>query len=222
MPAHPLADLDASEVGQGVRLVVEAGPESRGGARYFRAFLDSQDLGRTLEPLLVGLHHEGAFPAQHWVEVTDFRGQVPVPGGEVEIPEGIDMQVIEALGRLVPPGGHLMMEYESTHRRETLRALAQGVPPIATPLGGMMFAAGCGVAFRDWYMAEGGRQGPRKLQGYRAVDVEHELRRYPGVLAELERFLESSADLDWDLQVKCRPLAEATITVLRSRGVNPA
>src|SRR5690606_23781703 len=79
MPGHPLADLDASEVGQGVRLVVEVGSESRGGARYFRAFLDSQDLGRTLEPLLVGLHHQGASPAQHWVEVTDFRGQVPVP-----------------------------------------------------------------------------------------------------------------------------------------------
>lgn len=218
-PSHPLAALDAAEVGQGVRLSVELGPLSRGGARQFRAFLEAEDLGRTLEPVLLGLHHAGPHPGTNWVEVTDFRGHVPVTGGDVEVPEGIDVQIIERLAALVPPGGHLMMEYESAHRRVTARALAQRVPPVATPLGGMMFAAGCGVALRDWYAAEGGREGPRKLQGHRAVDVAHEQRRYPQVLADLERFLESSAELDWDLQVKCRPLAEATITVLRSRGL---
>jgi len=217
--SHPLAALDAATVGQGVRLSVELGPRNRAGARHFRAFLETDELGRTLEPVLTGLHHAGPHPGQNWVEVTDFRGQVPVAGGDVEIPEAIDVQIVERLAALVPPGGHLMMEYESAHRRLTSRALAQGVPPVATPLGGMMFAAGCGVALRDWYTPAGGREGPRKLQGHRAVDVEHERRRYPTTLQALERFLEASAELDWDLQVRCRPLAEATVTVLRSRGL---
>lgn len=214
-----LADLDGREVGQGVRLVVEVGPRSRMGARAYRAFLDAQELGRTLEPVITGLFHRGPHPTQNWVEVTEFRGQVPVAGGNVDVPEGIDVQIVESLASLVPPGGHLMMEYQSAHRRETARALAQGVPPVATPMGGMMYAAGCGVAFRDWYSADSGREGPRKLQGTRAVDHEHEVLRAPSMLAELEYFLAHSADLDWDLQVKCRPLAEATVTVLRSRGL---
>ena len=218
-PSHPLHPLEGAEVGQGVRLSVELGPLSRGGARHFRAYLDADGLGRTLEPVFLGLHHAGPYPGHNWVEVTHFEGQVPVASGTVEVPEGIDVQIVERLAALVPAGGHLMMEYESAYRRVTARALAQGVPPVATPLGGMLFAAGCGVAVRDWYIADGGREGPRKLQGARAVDVEHERRRYPALLADLERFMESSADLDWDLQVKCRPLAEATITVLRSRGL---
>ena len=45
----------------------------------------------------------------------------------------------------------------------------------------------------------------------------HEVSRAPLMLDELEWFMDHSADLDWDLQLKCRPLAEAAITVLRSR-----
>lgn len=216
-PGHPLNKLDAAEVGEGVRLVVEAGPRNRSGATYFRAFLDAAEVGRTLEPVLAGLHATGPYPGFNWVEVTEFSGQVPVAAGNVDVPEGIDLQIVQALASLVPAGGHLMMEYESSHRRLTARALAQGVPPVATPLGAMMFSVGCGVAIRDWYIAEGGREGPRKLQGFRAVDIEHGTRRAREMLLELEAFMDASADLDWDLQVKCRPLAEATITVLRGR-----
>ena len=80
----------------------------------------------------------------------------------------------------------------------------------------MMFAAGCGVAFRDWRVA-GSSEGARRLQGYRAADIGHEARRAPETLAALERFMDTSAELDWDLQLKSRPLAEAAITVLRAR-----
>lgn len=216
-PDHLLRALDGAEVGQGVLLRVQIGAPGRTTAfrtsRAFRAFLDSSDLGRTLAPVLAG------HVSERWVEVTDFAGSVPVEGGHVEVPEGIDVQIVEALARLVPDGGHLAMEYASAHRRLTARALRQGVPPVATPLGGMMFAAGCGVAFRDWQVAatSPAGDGPRRLQGYRALDVAHETRRAPEMLAALEWFMDHSADLDWDLQLKCRPLAEAAITVLRSR-----
>lgn len=215
-PDHALSALDGATVGQGVTLRIELAPAVRGGVRPFRAFLDSADLGVTLAPIVTGAHRAGGSPALNWVEVTDFAGSVPVSGGEVEVPEGIDIQVLQALANLVPPGGHLIAEYGSDHRRTTDRALRQGVPPAATPLGGMMFAAGCGVAFRDWRAADRG-EGARRLQGYRAADIGHEARRAPETLAALERFMDTSAELDWDLQLKCRPLAEAAITVLRAR-----
>src|SRR5690606_23715418 len=103
-----------------------------------------------------------------------------------------------------------------SHRSLTARALAARVPPVATPLGGMMFAAGC-VAFTDWYIAEGGREGPRKLQGFMAVNEQHVQRRSREMYEDLEAFMQRARDLDWDVQAATRPLAEAALTVLRSR-----
>ena len=210
-PDHPLATLDGLEVGQGVRLSLDVGVANRG-ATTFRAFLESDDLGRTLAPVFTAAHHPGEGNAS-WVAVTEFSGHVPVTGGDVEIPEGIDLQIVQALAGLVDAGGHLTLEYASDHRRVTARALRQGVPPAATPLGGMMFAVGCGTAFTDLGAVERRAQ----LQGYRALDTAHEVGRAPAMLEELEWFMDHSTDLDWDLQLKCRPLAEAAITVLRSR-----
>ncbi len=133
------------------------------------------------------------------------------------IPEAVDVQIVRAVAALVPPGGHLMIEYDSPARRHTAQALAARVPPVATPLGAKMFAAGCGVAFRDWYIPEGGREGPRKLQGFRALDAEHERRRGEEMLRELDAFMPRSKDLDWHLQGTVRELAQAAIAALHHR-----
>ncbi|MFA7249791.1 MAG: DUF1122 family protein [Dehalococcoidia bacterium] len=218
VPDHALQAIDGAEVGNGVHLAIEIGPRSNVGSDYFRAFLDSHSLGRTAEPFLWGLINRGSFPGFNWVEVTGSTGRVPMESGdEVQIPEGIDLQVVMALGTLVPAGGHLMMEYDSRQRSLTARALMANVPPVATPLGAMMFAAGCGVAFTDWYISEGGREGARKLQGFRALDAAHEERRGREMLQALEAFMPRARDLDWDVQAAVRPLAQAAITVLRER-----
>lgn len=219
--SHPLAAIDGTGVGQGVRLAVKvavasAAPANSGAASRFRAYFDSDEFGGTQMPFMQGLHHSGIGDAPGWLRVTQTSPLIQVEQGEVEVPEGIELLVIQALASVVPPGGQLLMEYDSSHRRSTSRALAQGVPPVATPLGGMMFSSGCGVAFTDRYRT-GDVGDPRSLQGFRALDAEHEMRRGPQMLAELERFMATSAELDWDLQVKCRPLAEAAITVLRAR-----
>ncbi|RLT39178.1 MAG: DUF1122 domain-containing protein [Chloroflexi bacterium] len=218
VPGHALLAIDGTEVGNGVHLAIEIGPQSKVGSDYFRAFLTAEGIGRTAEPFLWGLINRGPFPGFNWVEVTDSTNRVSLDSGdEVEIPEGIDLQVIAALATLVPSGGHLMCEYDSKQRATTARALMANVPPVATPLGAMMFAAGCGVAFTDWYISEGGREGARKLQGFRAIDDAHDDRRGREMLASLERFMPQARDLDWDIQAAVRPLAEAAITMLRAR-----
>jgi hypothetical protein len=215
---HPLAALHGAEVGQGVRLSVEVrAAEQPSAPTEFRATLDSDEFGLTQEPFVVGCYRAGnAAGAGTWLRVTQTAARVHVAEGEIEVPDGVDVQVISALAALVPAGGHLQMEYDSEYRRTTARALAQGVPAVATPLGGMMFSAGCGVAFTDRYASRSARE-PRSLQGFRALDRAHEVKRAPQMLATLEAFMRDSADLDWDLQVKCRPVAEAAITVLRAR-----
>ncbi len=221
MPDHLLCTIDGAEVGNGVQLAVEVGSKNSVGSDYFRASLQAEGVGRTA-PFLWGLFNRGPFPGYNWVEVTGSLERVPLDSGdEVQIPEGIDLHVLTTLGTLVPAGGHLMVEYDAAHRATTAQALAANVPPVATPVGAMMFAAGCGVAFKDWYLAEGGREGARKLQGFRAVDAAHEERRGREMFAELEAFMSRIRDVDWDIQAAVRPLAEAAITVLRDRLAVP-
>ena len=54
---------------------------------------------------------------------------------------------------------------------ETERGLKRGVPPAATPLGHALLVAGC-TWFKDWYFAEGGREGETKLQANKPLTAE--------------------------------------------------
>lgn len=99
-------------------------------------------------------------------------------------------QVAAALG----PGGSLMVAYGED---ETGRALRRGVPPVATPLGLALLAAGCRW-FKDWYFPEGGREGGTKLQGTLPLDAAHRERAEAALRAELEAFLASGRGREED------------------------
>lgn len=219
---HPLAPLVRREVGQGVRLIAQAGTRNRVGAERFRLFLESSRLGRTTLPIAAGLVDLEPAAGPPWIEVTTYRAQLPLGDGrEVEVPEGIMLQLIVALAEQVPSGGSLVFEYDSPPLSNTADALAAGVPPVATPLGGMLYAAGCGVAFRDHGTAAGGRIGARRLQGFRAIDDVHVHRRGVETLDALEGYMARARDLDWQVQSHTRPIAEATITALREELAVP-
>ena len=83
----------------------------------------------------------------------------------------------------------MMVEYESPEQQDTARSLALGIPPVATLLGYMLFSAGCGAGFKDWYFAEGGGEGARKLQGYKALDEQHAQMKAKELVQELRVFL---------------------------------
>lgn len=198
----------------GRSLVVLAGPQNRVGARYFRVFLDWGDGLLARPALLLGLLGRGYLPAYNWLEVSNLAPQVSrsdvgaihesplrvAPAGaapadsEVQLvlepePQGGAADLFRLLARLVPPGGHLMVEYDSPFGRSTAQALDAGVPPAATPLGHLMFLAGCGDGFKDWAIAEGWTEGPRKLQGYRALDEDHRRAAWQRMAADLQEFL---------------------------------
>ena len=217
-PAHPLARLDGAEVGEDVRLEAELGPRNHVGSTYFRLHLVTEAFGRVVEPVVFGLQNSGPYPGYNWVEVIEWRDVLPLPDGRsVEVPAGIERQLFRRLGELVPPGGHLMAEYDSPGRVLTAKALYLKVPPAATPLGETLTAAGCGDAFRDWYIPEGGREGPRKLQGFRATNAEHARARGLEMIAALEAFLARDDDVDWDVLARCRPIAQEALAALQQR-----
>jgi hypothetical protein len=148
----------------------------------------------SLEPLLQGLHRSGPLPSYNWIEVAETNTSVSFEDGSEA---GIDAAATERLFSLLvaslPAGGHLMVEYDSPQRAETAHDLAHGVPALATPLGELLFRAGCGARFKDWQIAEGGSEGPRKLQAYKPPSGEHARRWRREAREQLEAFLAAPA-----------------------------
>jgi hypothetical protein len=191
-PDHPLAALDGEALAGGA-LRVLLGRTSRFGARYFQLILERDGRLSTL-PVLSGLHHSGHLPTYNWVEVAETHRTVPLEGGgEADLGDvGIE-RLFALLFAFLPGGGHLMVEYDSPQRAETKRALYQNVPPIATPLGESLFRLGFGARFKDWQIAEGGSEGPRKLQAYKPPSGEHARRWRREAREQLEAFLAAPA-----------------------------
>ena len=186
---HPLGRLQGRSLGVG-RLLVLLGPKSSVGARYFQLFLRLADGRLSPGAFLLGLHNSGSFLAYNWIDVARYDGAASFAGGEeIALAGAPERRLFRLLGGLIPPGGHLMVEYESAHARSTERMLSLGLPPVATPLGYLMFLGGCGASFRDWYISEGGREGPRRLQGFKPLDAASAASKAAAMAAELRAFL---------------------------------
>jgi hypothetical protein len=105
----------------------------------------------------------------------------------------LDIELFKLLGGLIPRGGSLMVSYslfsnESMIHKETKLGLDRDYPPVVTPLGFLLFEAGCGMGFKDWYFAEGGREGPEKLQGFKALNSDIAKQKADHLLSELRAF----------------------------------
>ena len=193
---HPLHALHGQRMGD-VSAQVLLGPSNRFGARYFQVFA-VDDEGRTSDqPALLGLHSTGRYPSYNWVEVMalaerlTFASSAEQSGRVVEMHgSGLERELLKRLADVIPLGGHMMMEYDSPGQRETAQALGLGIPPAATPLGYLLYSIGSGISFRDWYFAEGGSEGPRKLQGYKPLHAEHARERGRQLARQLIEFLE--------------------------------
>jgi hypothetical protein len=182
----------------------------RGGWTHFSLYLKDRQ-GRTSSqrghrgqwlatPVLEGIHSRGGRGVKGWIEVGDyfpivyFRGKDSLPKATQVSGEGLDRRIFRLLGECVPPGGHLMfayeVSYESPFHRETQESLIKGVPPVSTAQGELLFQAGFRMV-KDWYLAEGGHEGPRKLWGEKpfndAEAHDFDLKTFLQLLAFLSR-----------------------------------
>ena len=196
LPAnHPLRRLDGRPLAGG-RLRLFPGPTSRFGAQYFSLHLE-RDGSLSPEPVLVALYHSGPYPSYNWIEIAQLNDNPVFGGADGTSSAGLGAaglrRLMALLGRLIPPGGHLMIEYESPRWKSTARALNVGAPPAATELGDLLKAAGCAASIRNWHIAEGGREGPRKLQGFKPLDEARAQQAQQARDQELREFLAVSS-----------------------------
>jgi hypothetical protein len=221
---HILGNLQGKRLGSH-RLLLLVGPKNRFGATYFQVFLQNARGETSQQPIIMGLHNQGSYPSYNWIEIISLAPEAEFDSGE-EISfsissNGRTQQLFKYLADLLPSGGHMMVEYDSPEQRDTAQSLALGIPPIATPLGYTLFLAGCGIGFRDWYFAEGGSEGPRKLQGYKALDSRHAKMKTKEIVQELRDFLGWQPSRTMPQLVKAaRERALAVLSTLSDRGSN--
>jgi len=171
-------------------------------------------------PTFVGLFSAGR-PSQTipgWVDGDFFDRVVFSDGTRFSFGDlSLDIALFKLLVGLIPPGGSLMVSYslfsnESKMHRETGQGLDRGYPPVVTPLGFLLYSAGCGIGFKDWYFAEGGREGPEKLQGYNPLNSEIAKQKNDSILRGLRGFANGLRQDDFAQE--CRLGAERVISEL--------
>lgn len=123
-------------------------------------------------PIMTGIVSGGGRGVRPWFECRLYPEVTMADGTTLDArARGLEAALIDRLGGLVPDGGHLMVEYESPGQSMTHAELLLRVPPAATHLGALMFHAGFRGAFKDWYISEGGHEGPRKLQANKSPNA---------------------------------------------------
>jgi hypothetical protein len=198
---EPIAKQIAAQLGSGrlsakgrrvFELVVSQLHQVRPRAGWLRFVLTVRDEdgqpART--PLMTGLISGGGRGVMPWFEGLIFPWLELADGKWLDAREaGLEGELIKLIGSLVPAGGHLMLEYESPGQSETHRELLLRVPPAATHLGALMFAAGFRGHFKDWYISEGGHEGPRKLQANKSPNANAARKAMQSNLKELTQFI---------------------------------
>ena len=142
-------------------------------------------------PVFRGIYSRGGKGVAPWADV-EFHLELACPlCGTVCAPdEPAAVELFSLWCRVIPWNGHLSVAYEDDEHEETLQGLKIGVPPVLTPLGFAGYLAGFIGGFKDWYIAEGGHEGPRKLQMNKPLNLEHAERVYQEMQREVTGFMD--------------------------------
>ncbi len=222
----PLSELDGRRLGAFTLVLCDVRGLRRSGWREFTLRL--KDLRGTLlrQPVIRGIYSRGGKDGvRAWMDI-DYWEEIPFgdaePNGSRLLlrAERLDREIFRLLGEAIPPGGHLMVSYEGEQdvHGETLRELAKGVPPAATSLGHLLFFGGFRHV-KDWYLAEGGMEGPRKLWGEKAPDTAWERAFGEWTMRQLVPFLERSPSPEpGNLLEAARRRAEEVLRTIREEN----
>ena len=221
--AKPIIDrVDLCQIGAFSLAVTQARPiRPRAGWLYVRCDLKDRTGALSTSPILSGILSGGGRGVSPWLEGRVYPSVSFPDNSAIDVRGlGLEAEIINVIGRAIPAGGHLMIDYEHEGQRDTYVELTLGVPPVATYLGAMMFAAGFRGTFKDWYFSEGGHEGPRKLQANKSPDAATLRRAKREHLEQLRAFIGKPAPRDRDQSAviaRAKSRARSLIRDLASR-----
>jgi hypothetical protein len=196
---NPLYRLDNRKLGTYTLHIAKVQKGAFAGVFSFSVRIDEHSI-------VSGLYYIGSKWISPWMEI-DYS---PVTGAELN---SVGEALFQLLSELIPPGGHLSVSY--TDHRMTARALLAGVPPAATPLGFLLWRSGCRW-FKDWYFAEGWKEGGIKLQGEKPLNEARKRVNTQKIVDELTEFLGKSGYLEPEIEKVCKELAVKILNEVKS------
>lgn len=154
----------------------------------FELYLEDMNGEKSESPVTWGKYFSGRGELYTpWIEIY-FSDEVKFESMTIKLSEeGINEELFQKIACILPPGGRIMVIYAG--HEETEMGLERNIPPVATPIGNLLFNAGC-VWFKDWYFSEGHREGNVKLQGEIPVSDDDEKKASLEIYHELTEFLE--------------------------------
>jgi hypothetical protein len=232
---HPLLALNGRRVGH-YRTNIECNPlRSRQGWTLFSLYLEDQR-GRVSSQegpdgkwmpaaVLQGIYSRGGRGVIGWIEVGAYQPVVHFegpghPSETLVLSENeIDQKVFNLVSEVIPPGGHFMfvyeVHYESSFHQETEEGLRRGIPPVSTPQGTLLFHCGCRWV-KNWYLAEGGHEGLRKLWGEKPLNEKELLRFDLLTFFQILSFLSRRPNPEFlELESKARKRTRGILSELR-------
>jgi hypothetical protein len=165
---QPLQGLDGRPVGPYTLHLARCEPQARrSGWRRIAFRLTDKDGHEADWPVVEGFYSVAGARIGSWLDCDVYPTQAF--NGRVEDldRDGVTLELFRLLGEAIT--SHCMVAYEAWERTSSLHTVTEqsyrlGIPPGATPVGELLINAGCVAGFKDWYIAEGGNEGPRKLQ----------------------------------------------------------
>lgn len=190
--------LDGHRLGAFALKLINLHPvKHRGGWFYLKVGIANRRGEVSNGPLLDGIVSGGGRGVAPWFECRLYPQVELASGKNLDArAEGLEAAAIDAIGEIVPPGGHIMVDYEHAGQEGTFAELNLRVPPAASHLGFLMFRAGFCGHFKDWYFSEGGHEGPRKLQANKPPDAAAARRARSAHRKELTAFIKREPPAD--------------------------
>lgn len=193
--------LDGRKLGGFILLLGEVRRLRQSGWRGFKLHLRGPGGRESGFPVIEGIHSAGGKDGvKPWMDLIYRSDAFAAASGGAARRDPLgsgrpDRMLFASLGEAIPPGGHLMLSYEEEFppHLATLRSLAIGIPPVLTPLGFLLFSAEFQF-IKDWYLPEGGFEGPRKLWGEKAPDARWARVLLERTAAQVTAFLERPPD----------------------------
>jgi hypothetical protein len=196
-------------------------PALLAGRVQFDCLLKTQEGALSTAVVFSGSFNEGGHDLSPGCVDGDYFENVAFQSINISLTQtGLDVPLFMILGELVPAGGRFLVSYTpssdgSRAHKETEQGLRRGYPPAVTPLGYLLFLAGCGTRLKDQRYTEDGRDGSGKLQGFKPLNAEERKRKGLSLIRELHQFIAAKSEDD-ELARACRTRAFATIEKIQT------
>ncbi len=196
---HPLNSLHDKNVNDFRLHLGEVKQLRLSGWKGFKLYLRNSQNIFSASPVIKGIYSSGGKDGvQPWMDL-DYNDEVQFqnPQNKKEkysLNTSVSgFKLFSLLGNLIPPGGHLMVSYEGEQKihADTVKSLSLSIPPAVTPLGYLLFKGGFQY-IKDWYLAEGGFEGPRKLWGEKAPDDTWRLNYLERTVLQIDKFIQKT------------------------------